>query len=104
MNIKLKFRFIWLPPSVGGHNGEPYKGMRTTIRWQKFISEFLEFAMDIQWKSIEFDVASGQGQAECELLSDRSIPVEWFNKGELIEILSGFRVIAVGKILSYEKV
>lgn len=98
MNTILRFDFIWIPGSLGGHSAEPYEGMRTTIRWQKYLNEFLQCARDVQWETIDFDPATSQGQATCRLTSDAPLPNEWLKDGELIELLSGFRVLAVGRI------
>jgi hypothetical protein len=72
--------------------------MRTAIRWQKHLNEYLQCARDVQWEKIEFDSESSQGKAICRLTSEESLPSEWLKEGELIEMLSGFRVLAVGKI------
>ncbi len=98
MNAELRFEFIWVPSSLGGHSGAPYEGMRTTIRWQKHIDEFLRCARDVQWGAIKFDPATSQGSATCTLRSDTPLPDEWLNEGEVIELLSGFRVLAIGRI------
>lgn len=98
MNTKLRFDFIWMPSSLGGHSSEPYEGMRTTIRWQRYLNEFMQCARDVQWETINFDPATSQGQATCRLTSDDPLPSEWLKDGELIELLSGFRVLAIGRI------
>lgn len=98
MNTRLQFDFIWIPSSLGGHSAEPYEGMRTTIRWQRYLNEFLQCARDVQWEDVEFDSASFQGVATCRLTSDGPLPDEWLKDGELIELLSGFRVLAIGRI------
>lgn len=98
MNAGLRFEFIWVPSSLGGHCGTPYEGMRTTIRWQRRLNEFLQCARDVQWEAIDFDPATGQGSAICKLTSDAPLPDEWIKDGELIELLSGFRVLAIGRI------
>lgn len=99
VNTKLQFNFIWVPSSLGGHNGEPYEGMRTTIRWQKYLNAFLQCARDVQWEAIDFDPLVSQGKATCRLTSDEPLPNEWLKDGELIEMLNGFHVLAVGRIL-----
>ena len=98
MNAKFQFDFIWIPSSLGGHGSAPYEGMRTTIRWQKYLNEYLQCARDIQWKVISFDPKTTQGNAIGKLTSDSPLPDDWLKDGELIELLSGFRVLAIGKI------
>ena len=100
MSTRLQFSFIWIPNSLGGHDGEPYEGMRTTIRWQKYLSEFMKCARDVQWEVIDFDSKTLQGKATCKLTSDKLLPAEWLKDGELIEMLNGFRVLAIGRIVS----
>jgi hypothetical protein len=99
MNTKLQFNFIWVPSSLGGHDGIPFKGMRTTIRWQKHLIEFLECARDVQWEEISFDPLIYQGEATCHFISDEPLPSDWLLDGELIEMLNGFRVLAIGRIV-----
>jgi len=99
MEIKIQFDFIWIPSSLGGHSAEPYQGMRTTIRWQKHLNEFLQCARDVQWHSFNYDSVTLQGRAICSLFSDGSIPEAWFQEGELIELLNGFRVLAIGRLI-----
>ncbi|MEQ1560886.1 MAG: hypothetical protein ABL933_18370 [Methyloglobulus sp.] len=99
MSTRFEFNFIWIPSSLGGHSGAPYEGMRTIIRWQKYINEFIQCARDIQWEIIHFDPATLQGKASCKLSSDAPLPGEWIKDGELIELLGGFNVLAIGRIV-----
>jgi len=98
LNTKLQFDYIWVPGSLGGHSSEPYEGMRTTIRWQKYLTEFLQCSRDIQWETFSFDSETLQGKATCNIISEDPLPEEWLRDGELIELLSGFRVLAVGRL------
>jgi len=98
--VHINFDFIWIPGSLGGHGSEPYKGMRTTIRWQKHLNEFLQCARDVQWESVDFDANTLQGRAACRLASDEPLPEGWLKEGELIELLNGYRVLAVGRLIS----
>lgn len=90
--------FIWLPEDLGGHSGPPYQGMRTTIRWQRYLAEHMELATDIIWEFVAYDQESGRGAAQCSFPMQGSIPESWLRSGELVEFLSGCRVLAVGKI------
>lgn len=98
MTTELRFEFVWVPSSLGGHSGVPYEGMRMTIRWQKHLNEFLQCARDVQCENIEFDSGTGQGSATCKFISGAPLPDDWIKDGELIELLSGFRVLAVGRL------
>lgn len=95
---ELTFDFIWIPTSLGGHNGDPWIGMRVQIRWQKYVEAYLQCIRDVQCESLVFDSKTLQGTATCFFGSDEPIPPEWLREGELIELLSGFRVLAVGRI------
>ena len=80
------------------HVGPPFEGMRTTVRWQKHITESLREAVDVQWQELDFVADSQQGTARCELSGRVSVPDNWITDGELVEFLNGFRVLAIGKI------
>jgi hypothetical protein len=96
--MEITFDFIWIPQALGGHNTGPYEGMRTTIRWQKYLNEFLSCARDVQWGAIDFNSTNNQGSATCSFTADDPLPDSWLQEGELIEFLSGFRVLSVGRI------
>jgi hypothetical protein len=102
MRTKIQIDYIWIPASLGGHSGSPRKGMRTEIRWQRYLAEFLEGARDVQWEELSFDPDTLQGSATCSFSPDVTIPNEWLQDGELVELLNGFRVLAVARIRSRE--
>ncbi|MHA6896089.1 hypothetical protein ACQUJT_18665 [Ralstonia pseudosolanacearum] len=91
---------MWIPSLLGGHNSAPYDGMRVSIRWQKHIAEHLECARDVECKVVNFDNVNLLSRLSCTLVSNIPIPQEWAEPGELVELLSGFRVLAVGKVLA----
>jgi hypothetical protein len=45
-----------------------------------------------------FDPLTSKGKARCTFASAEAVPSEWLQDGELVELLNGFRVLAVGKI------
>jgi hypothetical protein len=94
----LLIKFVWIPSSLGGHSGPPFEGMRTSIRWQKHLIENSQCMRDVQWSQIEFDVSNGHGTAICKLAPDTILPADWVREGELIELVNGYRVLAVGVI------
>ncbi|ALG69014.1 hypothetical protein [Beggiatoa leptomitoformis] len=98
MNKIFQADFIWIPHSLGGYRGPPYEGMRTNIRWQKHIEDFLQCLRDVQWEEINFDPNILLGSATGKLIN--SVPAEWLKEGEYIEILNGYHVLAVGRITS----
>ena len=95
-------RFSWVPTSCGGHRADPWVGMRPTIRWQRHVSAWLERLRDAECKKLEFDSSTGVGIALMEMMSDAPVPDEWLVSGELVEMLDGVRVLAVGQIVSAE--
>ncbi len=100
MKKYLQFDYIWIPNSLGGHNAPPYEGMRTTIRWQKYLEQFMCSARDIQWETLTFNPQNLQGHATCFLTLDTQLPNYLFQDGELIELLNGSRVLAIGRLTS----
>ncbi len=88
--------FLWVPRSMGGHRAEPYIGMRPIIRWQQYIHEYLEGARDVECTHLKYNPESRQGKATLRLFS--GVPEEWLQEGNLIELLDGYRVLAVGRI------
>lgn len=91
--------FTWVPREVGGHSGDPYVGMRLTMRWQRHIAEHLKLARDVECLSVDFDKSLCQGIGLFRLNVNNPVPEEWMKIGEIVEFLSGFRVLAIGKFL-----
>jgi hypothetical protein len=100
MSTELDIEYLWIPHALGGHRAAPYVGMRPTIRWQRYLQEHLERSRDVECTRITFDPASQRGSATVRLISDDPMPPEWLHEGNLIELLDGYKVIAVGRITS----
>ena len=100
MKTDLLIDFIWVPPDLGGHSADPYSGMRLSIRWQRYVDAYLQCIRDAECQIIAFDSITSRGKALCSLSSEAEVQAEWLNEGQLIELLNGFRVLAVGKIAS----
>ena len=98
MSMELDIVYLWVPRDLGGHRAEPYTGMRLTLRWQRYIEEFLHRARDVECSQLTFEPSSGRGAATLRFVSDDPVPEEWTRVGELIELLNGHRVLALGKI------
>jgi hypothetical protein len=92
--------FLWIPSDLGGHTTHPYSGMRLSIRWQRHLEEYLQCARDVQCNILRFDPRTLRGKASCALSSLETVPAEWLQDGQSIELSNGFRVLAVGKIVS----
>jgi hypothetical protein len=99
MNVELTLEFLWIPPDLGGHGGHPYSGMRVQIRWQRYLEEHLRLARDIQCSVLQFDLANGKGKVLCQFASPAPVPSAWLQDGELVELVNGSRVLAIGKIV-----
>lgn len=97
MNAVLTADFMWIPPDLGGHSSAPYSGMRLTIRWQRYLEEHLKLARDAQCQLMAFNTDTMRGRMTCTF--NGQLPSEWGSEGQLIELLSGFRVIAIGKVV-----
>lgn len=95
-----RVNFIWVPREIGGHNGDPYVGMRLTIRWQRYLAEYLKLSRDAECLSIDYEANHHYWAGVFRLNANNPVPDEWMLPGELVEFLSGFRVLAVGKIIS----
>lgn len=100
MKSDLVLDFMWIPAELGGHSAEPYSGMRLSIRWQRFLDAYLQCARDVECRVLAYDSSTSRGQAACFLSSGAPVAAEWLEEGQLIELLNGFRVLAVGKVIS----
>lgn len=96
---QLMVEFLWIPPELGGHTASPYDGMRLSIRWQRFLRDYQRCARDIECTVLNFDPVTLKGKASCTFSSPEIVPEEWLQEGQLVELLNGFRVLAVGKIV-----
>lgn len=98
MKTELRIDFIWIPSDLGGHSADPYSGMRLSIRWQRHLEAYLQCARDVECQLVSYDSSTSRGRAVCTLSAEALVPAEWLREGELVELLSGFRVLAVGQI------
>jgi hypothetical protein len=98
MNTELSIEYLWIPQELGWHRSHPYRGMRPKIRWQRYLREHLERSRDVECTSMAFDPVTMRGVATLRLTSDDSVPTSWLHEGGLIDLLDGYRVIAVGRI------
>ena len=98
MSMELDIEYMWVPQALGGHRSAPYAGMRSTIRWQRYLREHLERSRDVECTHIAFDAGGMRGSATLRLISDDPVPTEWLQEDSLIELLDGYRVLAVGRI------
>jgi hypothetical protein len=99
MRINVEVEFLWVPSDLGGHKGPPFSGMRLEIRWQRYLEAFLACAWDVECEVLTFDEVSLRGRARCVFSPSAEIPAEWLQPGQMIELLNGHKVMAVGKIV-----
>jgi hypothetical protein len=92
-----RFHFLWMPKELGGHTDGPWEGMRTNIRWQKHVEEYLTDTRGTSLSGIEYNPSTLQGTASATLIAQ--VPEAWLQEGELIELLGSYNVLAVGKII-----
>lgn len=52
----------------------------------------------MECSALSFDAETAQWSAACVLVAEDPVPAEWLRDGALIELLSGYRVLAVGRI------
>lgn len=102
MKTELRLDFVWIPSDLGGHHAAPYTGMRLSIRWQRHPEAYLQCARDVECTLSSYDPTTCRGRAVCSLSTEAAIPGDWLQQGELVELLNGFRVLAVGKIIRDE--
>jgi hypothetical protein len=98
MSTELDVEYLWVPQDLGGHRSAPYLGMRPTIRWQRYLREHLERLRDVECTRLTFDSGTMRGTTTLRLISDDAVPTAWLHEGSLIELLDGYRVVAVGRI------
>ena len=98
MSMSVHIDCLWLPPSHGGRRSDPHPGLRLGIRWQRHIQEHTELYRDIQFERLTVDPSTRQGIAVVRLTGSEPVPSDWLHDGELVELLEGFQVVAVGRI------
>lgn len=100
MQNDLVLDLLWIPAELGGHGAGPYSGIRLSIRWQRFLDAYLQCARDVECRVLAYDASTSRGKVACSFSSGAPVPPEWLQDGQLIELLNGFRVLAVGKVSS----
>jgi len=93
---ELRINCFWLPPSHGGRRFDPHPGLRLGIRWQRHVHEDQDIYRDVEFERLSVDPSTRQGVAVVRLMTE--VPGDWLRHGELVEILEGFHVVAVGYV------
>ncbi len=102
MKTRLTLDLAWIPAELGGRLSAPCPGMRCSIRWQRYIAESLARLRDV---SLLERVSSGESTRSrwlVETVASDLLPATHVLEGELVELLEGHRVVAVGRILAAE--
>lgn len=87
----------WIPSSCGGKVGPPTKGLRLIIRFQRYISDWVETATIVTVAELGVIDEWGNGKASLEFLPHIS-ELRGLHPKELIELPEAYNVVAVGKI------
>ncbi len=95
----LEAAVVWIKPEFGGRSIKPLIGLRPIIRFQKYISEWLSTAWDVEIIDLDIDNDDWSGKVKMKFSGNATPKKEWLKKGELIELLDAYRVIAIGKII-----
>lgn len=94
----------WIKAEFGGRLHPPFIGMRTIIRFQRYINEWLSGAWDVEVKEFEIDEATWSGITKLQFSSHTPDNLNGIKESELIELLDAYRVIAVGKIIEVNEI
>ena len=88
---------FWLPASHGGRRSEPHPDLRLGIRWQRHVFDNSGTYRDVQFEQLSVNPSTRQGIAQVKLVSE--VPGDWLQHGELVEIVEGYKVVAVGFVV-----
>jgi len=100
MKISLVADIEWMKNEHGGRRELPINGQRATIRWQRYIQDWLSTAWDVEILELDIEANTRCGTARLKFSEDASPDSKYLKQGELIELLDAYRVIGVGKIIS----
>ena len=77
MSTVTTISFTWIPEKLGGHNADPWVGMRVTIRWQRYLDEFMKRAWDVECRELDYDSDTNQGRGVFAFASHDPLPHAW---------------------------
>ncbi|MCX6840581.1 MAG: hypothetical protein NTX35_22600 [Verrucomicrobia bacterium] len=89
----------WIKEQFGGRTHMPVAGLRPMIRIQRQVRSWLDEAVDVSVLSLGCDPETWSGEATIKVSPNSTRIFEQPQAGELIELLDGYRVIAVGKVI-----
>ena len=91
--------FVWIKSEYGGRSMEPVIGLKPTIRFQRYVEDWMKTSWDVEIIELDICTDNWSGSAKMKFTRNPSPKMEWLKKGELLELLDAYRVVAVGKIL-----
>lgn len=93
---------LWIPSYVGGRSGRPEVGLRPTIRLQRDVGRWLQSAWSAQIIAVAPTNDDGRFRISVELLPGAIVSVDGARVGDFVELMDGYRVIAVGRLVGVE--
>jgi hypothetical protein len=102
MEIIIVAAIVWIKTEYGGRSMEPVVGLRPTIRFQRYVEDWMKTAWDVEIIDLDINANTWSGTVKIKFTRNASPKKEWLKDGELIELLDAYRVIAVGKIIATE--
>lgn len=99
MELIITAAVMWIKSEYGGRSIEPLVGLRPSIRFQRYVEDWIKTAWDVEILELDITKDNWSGFAKMKFLRNSSPKREWLKDGELFELLDAYRVIAVGKIL-----
>ncbi len=102
MELIIVATVVWIKSKYGGRSMGPVVGLKPTIRFQRYIEDWMKAAWDVEIIDLDVDTNTWSGLAKMKFTRNATPKKEWLKDGELIELLDAYRVIAVGKIIAIE--
>ncbi len=99
MTVSMNIEFIMIPTHLGGRNYPFAENSFSHIRWQHYLYQDTHSVRSIRFIKLEYEPSTRLGYANCIFPFDDPFPETWLKIGELIELLEGARVVAIGKIV-----
>ena len=103
MTMEMRAQVQWIRSEFGGRKKAPLAGLRPTIRFQRGVPDWLSGGRDVEVTDLHLEGDSWCGSLEFRLANAKFESEEktakYLVEGELFELLDGYRVIGVGKIV-----
>jgi hypothetical protein len=92
----------WTKQEVGGRAHPPCAGLRPVIRFQKHIGTFVEGCWDVEILRVDVDQTTWIGETTMQYARtdwQGDLKAQFLKEDGYIELLDGFRVIALGRVI-----